>query len=142
MTHENDKRLVEKYPKIFADRYKSMMETCMCWGFECMDGWYDLIDNLCEEIQNYIDLNDVPQFVASQVKEKFGGLRFYGDGGDDRIEGMISLAESLSYKICEKCGSIEDVSQTKGWITTLCRACMSEIEHQKYESELFKDDKE
>ena len=134
MKEELDKKLVEKYPKIFADRHKSKMETAMCWGFECNDGWYDLIDNLCESIQNYIDSNDIPQFVASQVKEKFGGLRFYGDGGDNYIDGMISFAEDLSYKTCEKCGSIEDVSQTKnGWITSLCKPCMNELEYQQEE---------
>ncbi len=124
-----DEQLVKKYPKIFADRYKDMKETCMCWGFECGDGWYWLIDNLCNSIQSYIDNNshfmNIEQVVATQVKEKFGGLRFYIDGGDKHIRGMISLAENLSYKICERCGCTDGVEQTKGgWITTLCQSCI------------------
>jgi hypothetical protein len=60
-----------------------------------------------------------------QIKEKFGGLRFYYSGGDERIHGMVGFAETLSYKICEHCGSTKNVSQTKkGWITTLCEDCM------------------
>jgi hypothetical protein len=59
----------------------------------------------------------------TQIKEKFGGLRFYYDGGDDRIQGMVDLAETLSYQICERCGSTKNVQQTTGWITTLCEDC-------------------
>lgn len=55
MREELDKKLVEKYPKIFAQRNKSMQETLMCWGFECEDGWYNLIDKLCGTIQSHID---------------------------------------------------------------------------------------
>jgi hypothetical protein len=60
-----------------------------------------------------------------QVKEKFGGLRFYYSGGDDTIDGIVSLAESLSYQICENCGSTKDVGQTQSWISTLCKECGS-----------------
>lgn len=59
----------------------------------------------------------------TQIKEKFGGLRFYYSGGDDTTYGMVSLAESLSYKICEKCGTTINIGQTSGWITTLCKEC-------------------
>ena len=38
----------------------------------------------------------VPQLVATQVKEKFGTLRFYYDGGDDEISGMVRMAEAMS----------------------------------------------
>ena len=58
-----------------------------------------------------------------QVKEKYGGLRFYYTGGDHTIDGMVSLAESLSYKICEDCGSTKDIGYTKGWIATMCKEC-------------------
>jgi len=150
-----DKKLCSKYPKIFAQRHLPMTETAMCWGFDHQDGWYWLVDNLCDSIQRYVDNrnegvrirnkareegkevysdSDQPwkkeeewEVEATQVKEKFGGLRFYISGGDDYIYGMIDFAEHLSYKICEKCGSTENVEQTKGgWIATLCSKCMEE----------------
>ncbi len=127
MTPNLEKKLFTKYPKIFRQKDLNMQETCMCWGIECGDGWYWLIDNVCGSIQNYIDDNKgVEQVEASQVKEKFGGLRFYTSGNDDRIDGMIWLAESLSYKICENCGSQDNVKQTKGWIVSLCHKCTEE----------------
>lgn len=44
MKRELQDKLISKYPELFADSSKSMMETCMCWGCECGDGWYDLLD--------------------------------------------------------------------------------------------------
>lgn len=106
MKDELDKKLVKKYPKIFADRYKSMQETCMCWGFEHNDGWYNLINNLCEMIQHHLDHNckdsEIHQVVADQVKEKYGTLCFYYHGGDEYISGLVAMASHLSGSICEK----------------------------------------
>ena len=55
MKQEHDDYLVEKYPKLFKNRYADMTETCMCWGFECGDGWFNIINNLCSLIQGHID---------------------------------------------------------------------------------------
>jgi len=118
--------LFKKYPKIFRQKDLPMTETAMCWGIDCADGWFWLIDKLCEHLQWDIDHNKYPQIEAVQVKEKFGGLRFYTNGANDTQEGMISFAEFLSNFICEKCGSTFDVKQTKGWITTLCEKCRNE----------------
>jgi len=67
----------------------------------------------------------IPQVVASQVKEKFGGLRFYHNGGDDNIQGMVHLAEVLSCRICEECGKMNEevVCTGRGWISTRCMKC-------------------
>jgi hypothetical protein len=46
----------------------------------------------------------IPPVTIQQVKEKFGGLRFYYSGGDERVSGMVSFAEQLSYKICKETG--------------------------------------
>ena len=132
MKEELDKKLCEKYPKIFKNRNGSMQETCMYWGFSHDDGWYDIIDSLCASIQNHInnkryqfremsqeDFDEEHQVVAAQVKEKFGGLRFYVDGGDDWVYGAISMAESMSYRTCEVCGAPGKTRGT-GWVRTTC----------------------
>jgi hypothetical protein len=124
MRSELDKQLCEKYPKIFADRYKPMTETAMCWGFDIGDGWYQIIDSLCDQIQHHIDWKNrdgekVVQVVATQVKEKFGGLRFYHSGGDDTIYGMVSMAESWAANTCEVCGKPGKL-RGGGWLYTAC----------------------
>ena len=60
---------------------------------------------------------------ATQVKQKFGGLRFYTDVNDDFINGLISMAESISYKICEHCGASGVVRTNSRLISTLCNPC-------------------
>lgn len=126
MKKELQDALFKKYPKIFRQKDLPMQETAMCWGIATSDGWYWLIDKLCSHLQWDIDHNKYPQIEATQVKEKFGTLRFYTNGSNDAQEGMISFAEFLSGFICEKCGSTEDVSETRGWIVTLCKKCMKE----------------
>jgi long-subunit acyl-CoA synthetase (AMP-forming) len=100
------------------------------FGFECGDGWYMLLEQLLHSIEWHLDPEHswpkkerIPLHIQ-QIKEKFGGLRFYYSGGDELIRGMVNFAESLSYHICEHCGSTNNVSQTEGWITTLCEDCI------------------
>jgi hypothetical protein len=122
MKPELDKLLCERYPKLFADRHARVHESLMCFGFECGDGWFDLIDTLCSTIQDYIDYNpgkNIPQVIVVQVKEKFGTLRFYTTGGDDMTRGMIWMAESMSGRVCEVCGKPGEV-RDGGWIKTRC----------------------
>jgi hypothetical protein len=116
---------------MMVNRDKSMMETCMCWGFECGDGWFTILDQLMGNIQHHIDWNNknfekgykqykqVPQVTLDQVKEKFGTLRFYYQGGDNEISGMVRMAESMSAVTCEQCGN-PGTTGGQGWISTLC----------------------
>jgi hypothetical protein len=55
MKQELDKYLCKVFPKIFAERNLPMQETAMCWGFECGDGWFNIINQLCQNIQHHID---------------------------------------------------------------------------------------
>ena len=124
MKQELDKLLCEKYPKIMVNRNKDMKETTMCWGFECGDGWFNILDQLMGNIQHHIDWrNKKEEFVAQvtldQVKEKFGTLRFYYTGGDEHISGMVRMAESMSGVICEECGA-PGKRCGSGWIYTAC----------------------
>lgn len=124
MKKELDNKLIQKFPKIFADRYKSAQETCMCWGFETNDGWFDLIYSLCKCVQHYLDQKPkIEQVVAAQVKEKFGTLCFYYDGGDEYIRGLVSMTQHLSGCTCEICGNpgkfIND-----GWMKVRCEKCL------------------
>lgn len=71
-----EEKLVKKYPNIFRDYGGDMRQTCMAWGFSHGDGWYDLLEDTCSEIERLSKGKGI-QIVALQVKEKFGGLRFY-----------------------------------------------------------------
>ncbi len=123
MKVELQNKLFETYPKIFRQKDLSMQHTAMCWGICCGDGWYNIIDVLCHNIQSrVVSRGEDVSVEATQVKEKFGGLRFYYNGGDDLIDGMVYMAECLSCCTCEECGS-PGTQNEKGWINTLCKPC-------------------
>jgi len=126
MSPENTKKLFEKYPKIFAQKELSPRQSLMSFGFECGDGWVGLIDELCGCLQWHTDKNSYQQVEAIQVKEKFGGLRFYTNCKDKYLDGYIDFAEHLSFKVCDQCGSTKDITQTKGWVRTICKKCLEE----------------
>jgi len=135
MKLELDKLLCEKYPKMMVNRNKNMQETCMCWGFECGDGWFNILDQLMGNIQHHIDWKNrkeevVPQVTLDQVKEKFGTLRFYYTGGDDYISGLVSMAESMSGVTCEGCGNVGE-RKGGGWVHTYCEPCETERETER-----------
>jgi len=94
------------------------------WGFECGDGWCGLLDALCLSLQHATTKYGSPQVIASQVKEKFGGLRFYTCGHDAYQDGMIELAAAMSVRICEVCGNRGRIVRN-GWIKTRC------VEHEE-----------
>ncbi len=64
----------------------------------------------------------LPRPRAAQVKEKFGGLRFYMTFQNDEIRELISEAETLSYETCEECGNPGEERDVR-WVRTLCSHC-------------------
>jgi hypothetical protein len=132
MKQELDEYLCKTFPKMFVNRHAPMTETAMCWGFSCDDGWFNIINHLCQNIQHHLDWKNkdgevVPQVVVDQVKEKFGTLRFYYTGGDDTVDGMVRMAESMSGVTCETCGNVGE-SSSSGWIRVLCETHRKERE--------------
>ena len=147
-------KLYDTYPKIFSQKDLPMTETAMCWGVAVGDGWYGIIDNLCDLIQQRViqpheNIEMYEKWIAessdqsmvekwekrieeekqkiisvqfTQVKEKFGTLRIYHNCDNDYIDGLISMAESMSSITCEQCGN-KGTLNTKGWYHTLCEPC-------------------
>lgn len=133
MSPDKDATLCRKYPMLYAQRTRGMRETSMCWGFECGDGWFALIDRLSAALEAINKtLPNGQKVEAVQVKTKYGGLRFYTNGAPygngapiatcDRVDNLILAAEDESYRTCEQCGK-RGKSNAKGWIETLCDEC-------------------
>ena len=109
------KRMEKSYPKMYAGKYG---------GFAVGKGWYPIIERLSSSIQQHIEWKNkdsevCPQVIVEQIKEKFGGLRFYYQGGDEYISGLVSMAESWAGIACEDCGGIGK-RRSGGWVRTLC----------------------
>jgi hypothetical protein len=85
-------------------------------GLDIGDGWLDLVDSLVTH------LIKEGEFTLEQVKEKFGGLRFYANCSSPEQQVLIDKAEDRSYQTCETCGTNElvTVASVGSWTRTLC----------------------
>jgi hypothetical protein len=91
--------LAEKFPRMYGEHGDVWVDK----------GWRPIIFALSSCIQSHLDWvnrdgENVAQVVVAQVKEKFGGLRFYYDGGDEYVDGLVSMAEMWAERTCEVCG--------------------------------------
>jgi hypothetical protein len=113
------------YPKMFAGKYG---------GIAVGKGWFGILTQLCQNIQSHIDWKkgECAQVEVEQLKEKFGGLRFYYTGGDEYISGLVTMAESMSGITCEECGAPGE-SGGQGWISTLCETHRTERDQRRAE---------
>jgi len=93
----------------------------------CGDGWDTLV------LMTHYALRALdPDYRISQIKEKFGGLRFYMQPTDDvatsardQMYEIAALAEQMSVNVCEECGSPgAPCTPTRYWIKTLCESCL------------------
>lgn len=105
----------------------------------CGEGWYWIINELDEQLR-YID----PNYEIMQIKEKFGGLRYYYSTNlpapaREIMYRLAQLAEIMSLKTCEKCGNsngfaapkygtkydptVQMYESPRGWVRTLCATC-------------------
>ncbi|MFZ2539307.1 MAG: hypothetical protein WAX04_10450 [Oscillospiraceae bacterium] len=120
------KRRLSTIPQAFQKLFTN--ET---FGFECGDGWFEILYALCFKINHLCEQNPELTFKATQVKEKFGGLRFYHQTNalklsqslDDAIDKLIDEAAASAAKTCEMCGCESEIRSIGGWYTTKCKPC-------------------
>ena len=169
MNQKLDEELCRIAPHLFADRYARMQSTCMCWGFDVGNGWYELLREaalkleplIVKHISDYPYDNKFPSWIfsrynmgivlqwrcysflaiwewlmigvglrqpdswwprASQVKEKYGTLRFYMTSGTDEMYAITDKAEIQSSTTCETCGR-PGKTRGQGWYYTRCSPC-------------------
>jgi hypothetical protein len=117
-----NENIVKKYPDFFPlpENPRTLKDTF--FYFRCGDGWFNLINSCCYTISNHLkNKKEITPFYFTQIKEKFGGLRLYYEGGDEFIQGVVRTAEAISYKICEETGNPGCLyAKSNGWIQTLC----------------------
>lgn len=96
-------------------------------GFRCDDGWLELLVHLSSRLEAAIAVEpteDQGALAACQVKEKFGGLRFYTYAAPTPLmEVLIDAAETASFNTCEACGQPGSPRTVRSWVQTLCAPC-------------------
>jgi len=95
MNEKLDAKLCETYPKLFVNRNAPMQETCMCWGIATGDGWYNIIDQLCGNIQHHIDWKERQYESAVKYNEMIAQCKV---GNFELFEENMKATLSPEYK--------------------------------------------
>jgi hypothetical protein len=113
----------EKYAAERAALQERFPKTGRFWrGIDIGDGWMPIVIELDRHL-----LEIKPDYELHQVKEKFGGLRYYVGEIPEEGQTLIDVAEALSYQTCENCGEPGKESTSGGyWLKTLCDKCDAE----------------
>lgn len=86
-----------------------------CCGASIGKGWYDVVVELDRQLAKLY-----PYYIIDQIKEKFGGLRYYvSDVGEEGYK-LIDEAERKCEKICEVCGKPGKKVSPRGWLRVRC----------------------
>lgn len=130
MTKELQQKLYDRFPVLYRQKDLPMTQTCMCWGIEVDDGWFDLIWMLSLALEDETKTTGAV-IEAVQVKEKFGGLRFYVGACTERGHNLINAAERLSEITCEVCGKYGRVTNRDGgyWLKCVCKEHAAELKY-------------
>jgi hypothetical protein len=136
-----EQKLMNKYPELFHKKEDGSLE-CLC-GVWVPEGWETIVDELCGCIHDYTTKTYrlkngekvyPPAVKIDQIKEKFGGLRFYYFGGDDQVDGMVTFASYLASKTCEVSGEKGELCSNRGWYKTLSPKIREENPYNNYKS--------
>ena len=146
-----------------AKRHPDLFQKSENFEFSIGNGWYDIIDTLCGMISYRVEnaksrlkyamenpdvkftkpITELEKDVANaleelpsiaQVKEKFGTLRFYVDGGTEEMHHYIDFAEAMTAHVCEECGN-PGKSRSGNWVKVLCNDCHREQNPDEYPEE-------
>lgn len=108
---EENKKLCERYPfliirDIWADEIPKDYDYSYIGGIsELPEGWHKLFLQMCEDIrQPLIDADFLDEFRFTQIKEKYGEMRCYNNGGPDKVLEIIDNYEHVSNYVCQHCG--------------------------------------
>jgi hypothetical protein len=148
MNKDLEKKLKENHPEVLAHMWGNPKETCMAWGIECDNGWYDILEKLLVKIdfatKAFTEAGYEVKVTAAQIKEKFGTLSFYYDISStskiasEIIGDIVFKAERSSSSICEVTGKHGELCLSGGWYKTLSREKAQEMSYTPAKPEIAK----
>jgi hypothetical protein len=120
-----EQELYLRYSWLEARNVWTGVKLGYCFPMECGDGWYKHIYGLCREIEGYYKEKgaDINSLLIYQIKEKFGGLRFYVGNVIEGTFEIIERYENESEEVCEECGEEGKIRVNYGWLKCLCASC-------------------
>lgn len=124
MNFENTTKLLTIYPQL----YRELRD----FGFECGDGWVNLIWQLSADIELAARVEGLAENTdawpcVGVVKHKLGDLRMqFNSPVSDSIRNLVDKAGERSTTVCELCAApcnkVPDLKKV-GWMKPLCATC-------------------
>lgn len=130
-TAEYRKMITEKYPWIAVhDNYYKDAQDAIWAEYMPQGWWWSFGEQMCEELDQLIHKYDMEEFYyISQVKEKYGELRWYDEGfateGWDEYCEWLKKYENMSWETCAICGEPATYTEV-GWVLPVCEHCKSD----------------
>ena len=114
-------------PEVYGSGPWANKESLLRDGFLCGPGWYPLLGRLSADLAAIIRQDRLTDFRVVQVKEKFGELRFYVKGANERALIRITEAMREAETTCERCSAPGCIGATDGWLSVLCDRCHADL---------------
>jgi hypothetical protein len=127
--------LYSTYASLFRQKDLSATESGMGRGIECSDGWYAILDGLCDAMSVHGRQAGHPLIEIVQVKQKMAELRIYIDGRYDWCSGAIDFACRLSHHVCEETGRPGILMVRGRMLRTFAEDVGSAKEYRRYQPE-------
>ena len=131
-TEQKPKTLID-FPQVFDTYYGEPYDIWAQCNYSCPTGWENIVYNLTKDL-----LQIWPDMHVMQVKQKFGGLRYYfnTEPPDDlrqRVYKKVDEAEKQARNACEKCGRAGLPTYIGSWLLVLCSKCKEEAREREGE---------
>lgn len=101
MREELEDKLFKIAPILYKQKDLNIYQSCLAFGIECPDEWFDLLQELSVELEKINNNNNGIEIQAAQVKYKYGSLRFYYDIITElpykKIEDIINKVDTIIY---------------------------------------------
>ena len=121
MNPSNTAKLFAAYPLL----YRNLRE----FGFECGNGWFNLVWQLSADVEAAARIEGVPETAerwpsVTILKQKFGALRVNFEGSvSEHILTLANEAGERSIETCESCGASAKLENYGKWVKVLCEKC-------------------
>ena len=126
-------RLVARYPFLEMKGWDESKHSDFrsTWLDQMPIGWKKTLGiPLCEELREEllrIDPSLLNTYRVSQVKEKYGTLRWYDSGSySEEMDDILTKYEDISKYTCTVCGKLNVPVFDDGWISPFCTECYKE----------------
>jgi hypothetical protein len=98
----------QKARKLFLKYKLFLKKKELPAGFECENGWYNILENLFKEI---LQAGAPAGFIFTKIANKYGELKIHTKNGNNTTRFAIEAAIEIAYDTCDNCGNNKELQK-------------------------------